>query len=68
VSSISDIEKKLVQLDKELHSILKTLREMKGGEGKEDLVEQTAGAWGYDVDSVEFVRKLRRSSRVGRLI
>jgi len=27
-------------------------------------VESVVGAWGYDVDSVEFVRELRRTERV----
>lgn len=30
----------------------------------EDIVEGAAGAWGYDVDSVDFVRGLRRTERV----
>ncbi|MFW6196879.1 MAG: hypothetical protein ACOC5D_06050 [Thermoplasmatota archaeon] len=30
---------------------------------KKDVVESSIGAWGYDVDSVEFVRELRRSDK-----
>jgi len=42
--------------------ILEMVREAK--EHEEDVVESVAGAWGYDVDSVEFVRELRRTERV----
>ena len=60
--SLSEIEKKLVELVKALHSVLEMVRRLKGrGEG---VVEVVAGAWGYDVDSREFVRELRRSKRV----
>ena len=60
--SLSEIEKKLVELVKALHSVLEMVRRLKGrGEG---VVEVVAGAWGYDVDSREFVRGLRRSKRV----
>ena len=30
---------------------------------KECIVESSKGAWGYDVDSGEFVRQLRKSNR-----
>ncbi len=49
-------------MDKNLHSILEMVREVKKPE--EGVVESVAGAWGYDVDSVEFVRELRRTERV----
>jgi hypothetical protein len=35
--------------------------EVKGAWG--DVVEASSGAWGYDVDSAEFVEGLRRSSK-----
>jgi len=38
------------------------VREVKKPE--EGVVESVAGAWEYDVDSVEFVRELRRTERV----
>jgi len=60
--NISEIERKLIELDRNLHSILEMVREAKKPE--EDVVESIAGAWGYDVDSVEFVRELRRTKRV----
>jgi molecular chaperone GrpE (heat shock protein) len=60
--NIAEIERKLIELDKNLHSILEMVREAKKPE--EDIVESVAGAWGYDVDSVEFVRELRRTERV----
>ena len=31
---------------------------------EEDVVESAVWAWGYDVDSVEFVRELRRTEQV----
>jgi hypothetical protein len=58
---ISEIERKLMKLDKDLHSILETLRKAKIPD--EDLVESVSGAWGYDVDSIEFVRDLRQTKR-----
>jgi hypothetical protein len=58
---ISEIERKLMKLDKNLHSILEMLRKAKMHD--EDLVESVSGAWGYDVDSVEFVRDLRQTKR-----
>ena len=60
--NISEIERKLIELDRNLHSILEMVREVKKPE--EDVVESVVGAWGYDVDSVEFVRELRRTERV----
>jgi len=60
--NISEIERKLIELDRTLHSILEMVREAKKPE--EDVVESVAKAWGYDVDSVEFVRELRRTGRV----
>lgn len=60
--NIPEVERKLIELDKNLHSILEMVREAKKPE--EDVVESIAGAWGYDVDSVEFVRELRRTKRV----
>jgi molecular chaperone GrpE (heat shock protein) len=60
--NIQEIERKLIELDKNLHSILEMVREVKKPE--EGVVESVAGACGYDVDSVEFVRELRRTERV----
>ncbi len=57
----SKIEKKLVELDKELHSILKMMEEQK--EEKSGIVESAHGAWGYDVESVDYVRELSKSDR-----
>lgn len=59
---ISEIEKRLLELDKELHSLMKAVREAKKPRGA---VRSAAGAWGYDVDSVEFTRELRRTRRAG---
>ena len=60
--NISEIERKLIELDRNLHSILEMVREVKKSE--EDVVQSVVGVWGYDVDSVEFVRELRRTERV----
>jgi hypothetical protein len=59
----SEIEKKLVKLDEELHSILEIVRGIKKEPSKKT-VESVAGAWGYKVDSREFVEKLRKSKRL----
>lgn len=59
---MSDIEKKLIDIDKNLNSIIEMVRELKKPE--EDVVEKVAGAWGYDVDSVEFTRELRQTRRI----
>lgn len=59
---IPEIERRLLELDKELHSLLKAVREAKKPRGA---VKSAAGAWGYDVDSVEFTRELRRTRRAG---
>ena len=60
--NISEIVRKLIELDRNLHLILEMVREAK--EPEEDVVESVVGGWGYDVDSVEFVRELRRTERV----
>ncbi len=59
----SEIEKKLVKLDEELHSILEIVRGIKKDSSKK-IVESATGAWGYEVDSGEFVDKLRKSRRL----
>lgn len=63
MSSTVNIEKKLLALDKELHSILGILKKQRVKE-LEDVVENSSGAWGYQVDSVEFVDGLRKSKRL----
>ena len=60
--NISEIERKLIELDRNLHLILEMVRGAK--EHEEDVVESAVGAWGYDVDSEEFVRELRRTKRL----
>ncbi len=62
---ISDLESRLIELDRELHFILKEIRKAKSP--REDVVEKSAGSWGYNVDSSDFVRKLRRSERLDKL-
>jgi len=59
---ISEIERKLMKLDKDIHSILELIRAAKTPD--EDVIESVSGAWGYDVDSVEFVRELRKTRRI----
>jgi len=60
--NISEIERKLIGLDRNPHLILEMVREAK--EHEEDVVESAVGAWGYDVDSEGFKRELRRTKRV----
>ena len=36
----------------------------KEGRNSKELVESACGAWGYDVESEEFVDRLRKSSRL----
>ena len=62
---ISDLESRLIELDRELHFILKEIRKAKSP--PENVVEKSAGSWGYNVDSGDFVRKLRRSERLDKL-
>ncbi|KAF5412934.1 MAG: hypothetical protein C5S43_01110 [Candidatus Methanocomedens sp.] len=63
MASNVEIERKLLMLDKELHSILSLL---KGREGVDALnvVESSCGAWDYDVNSKTFVDQLRKSTRL----
>ena len=63
MASNVDIERKLLTLDKELHSILNML---KGSKSKNvlEVVEASCGAWDYEVDSKNFVDQLRKSTRL----
>jgi hypothetical protein len=63
MASNVDIERKLLSLDKELHSILNML---KGSKSKSafEVVETSCGAWDYEVDSKNFVDQLRKSTRL----
>jgi len=63
MESTGDIEKRLRDLDREIHSILNMVRKKEGRSSKEH-VELACGAWGYDVESEEFVDQLRKSSRL----
>ncbi len=67
MASNIEIERKLIILDKELHSLLNLLK------GKEDVdaikvVESSCGGWDYDVDSKTFVDQLRKSTRLDWII
>lgn len=62
--STASLERRLIALDKELHDILNILKTQKAKETKSNVVESSAGAWGYDVDSAEFVDRLRKSKRL----
>jgi hypothetical protein len=61
MASNVDIERKLLSLDKELHSILNML---KGSKSALEVVEASCGAWDYDVNSKDFVDQLRKSTRL----
>ena len=63
MESTGDIEKRLLELDREIHSILNMVRKKEGLSSKE-FIESACGAWGYDVESEEFVDRLRKSSRL----
>jgi hypothetical protein len=62
---ISLLEKKLRKLDKELHSIMETVRLAKISQ--QDVVENAEGAWDIDIDSEKFVQELRHSKRTDQL-
>ncbi len=64
MTTTTDLEKRLLALDMELHSILDMVKEQKVKELGKDVVEDSVGAWGYDVDSAEFVEGLRTSKRL----
>ena len=57
--STASLERRLIALDRELHDILDMVKIQKAKETKSKVVESSAGAWGYDVDSAEFVDGLR---------
>ncbi|WP_094228863.1 hypothetical protein [Methanolobus psychrotolerans] len=61
MSSSADIENMLHNIDNELHTILSMLRKKSTTDPKE-IVESSLGAWDFDIDSEEFVDKLRKSS------
>ena len=63
MASNVDIERKLITLDKELHSILNMLKSNKSKNALE-VVEGSCGAWDYDVNSKNFVDQLRKSTRL----
>lgn len=62
----ADLEKRLLTLDRELHLILNIVREHKVKDMR-DIVEDSSGAWGYDVDSATFVEGLRKSKLLSLL-
>lgn len=64
MESSMNLEKRLVALDKELHAILNLVREQKISRKKTSTVEDSLGAWGYDIDSKKFVDNLRKSKRL----
>jgi hypothetical protein len=63
MESTADIEKRLLELDREIHYILKIVRK-KEGKSSKVIIESACGAWDYDVDSEDFVDRLRKSSRL----
>ena len=64
MESSINLEKRLIALDKELHAILNLVREQKISGKKTSAVEDSLGAWGYDIDSKKFVDNLRKSKRL----
>lgn len=63
MGSTAEIEKRLIELDREIHSILNMVRKKEERSSKE-IVESACGAWDYNVESEEFVDQLRKSSRL----
>jgi len=63
MTSTVNLEKKLIVLDREIHSILEMVKKLRIKE-LGDVVENSSGAWGYHVDSAEFVEGLRKSKRL----
>jgi hypothetical protein len=63
MTSTVSLEKRLLALDKEIHSIMGIIKKQRVKE-LGDVVENSSGAWGYDVDSEEFVEGLRKSKRL----
>ncbi len=59
MESSTNLEARLLALDKELHAILNLVREQRATEKITGVVKETLGAWGYDVDSKKFVDNLR---------
>ena len=57
INGYREFEKKLTNLDKELHSIMELVRK---ANASHDVVDDSAGAWGYEVDGKEFVQKLKK--------
>jgi hypothetical protein len=58
-----NLEKRLLLLDREIHSLLGIVKKQKVKE-LGDVVDNSSGAWGYHVDSAEFVEGLRKSKRM----
>jgi len=63
MASNIEIERKLLMLDKELHTILNLLKDRKDVDTPK-VVESSCGAWDYDVNSKTFVDQLRKSTRL----
>ena len=67
MTSLYEIRHRLIGLDRELHSILDMVNEHEMHEKHETtatIVEESCGAWGYNVDSETFVNELRKSKRL----
>jgi hypothetical protein len=58
MESTADIEKRLIELDMEIHSSSACF-EKKEGRNSKELVESAWGAWGYGVESEEFLTRCR---------
>jgi len=66
MTSTVNLEKRLIVLDREIHSILGIVKKQRIKE-LGDVVENSSGAWGYHVDSAEFVEGLRKSKSFERI-
>jgi len=63
MTSTVNLEKRLLALEREIHSILGIVRKQRIKE-LGDVVDISSGAWGYHVDSEEFVEGLRKTKRL----
>lgn len=63
MESMADIEKRLIETDKEIHSILRIVQKRDTRDSRE-IIESACGAWDYNVDCENFVNQLRKSSRL----
>ena len=63
MTTTMNLEKKLLAMDREIHSILGIMKKQREKE-LGDVVDNSSSAWGYHVDNAEFVEGLRKTNRL----